>query len=213
MIGQPTWRGSGTSRSHSATAAETTKADRGRRARALVPAVTELVVGKPVPTVIDSQLENRRVVAVGVILESVSQCVDLRPTRLLAVGLSIGEHGDRVEQQEKCDHEERDPRVPARPGPVPLSGGSVGVEVQAVIFSSDPEAPLPGAVTDRSGTSKEAVWLGLVQPTSDKLEMFDFCRQERKRGRRPTRGLRWHFNKTGVGWICGNQQNKRRAIF
>jgi len=82
-----------------------------------------------------------------------------------------------------------------------------------VIFSSDPEAPLPGAVTDRSGTSKEAVWLGLVQPTNDELEMFDFCRQERKRGRGPTRGLRWHFNKTGVGWICGNQQNKRWAIF
>ena len=65
--------------------------------------------------------------------------------RLLVVGLRVGEHGERVEQQEECDHEERDPRVPARSGPFPLSGSSIGIEVHAVILSSDPEAPLPGA--------------------------------------------------------------------
>ena len=63
--------------------------------------------------------------------------------RMFAVGLSVDEHGDSVEQEEECGHEESDSRVPARPGPFPLSGSSVGVKVHAVIFSSGPEALLP----------------------------------------------------------------------
>jgi hypothetical protein len=79
--------------------------------------------------------------------------------RLFAVGLSVDEYGDSVEQEEECDHEERDPRVPARPGSFPLSGGRAGVEVHAGIFSSNSEAPLPGAVTDeREMSGPELVW-------------------------------------------------------
>ena len=69
--------------------------------------------------------------------------LSLSPTGPFFVGLSVGEDGDGVEQQEECDHEERDPRVPTLPGSVPLSGGSGGVEVHAVILSSNSEAPLP----------------------------------------------------------------------
>ena len=99
--------------------------------RVLTPAVTGLVGRWGIPAPLEPLVASQEHV-VRVTEPRHGSSIDAGVARLLVVGLRVDEHGDGVEQQEECDHEERDPRVPARPGSVPLSGGSVGIEVHAV---------------------------------------------------------------------------------
>ena len=50
------------------------------------------------------------------------------------VGISASEYAESDERQERSDHQERGHGIPARTGAGFLSGASVGVEVDAVIF-------------------------------------------------------------------------------
>ena len=78
-------------------------------------------------------------------------------TRPFFVGISTSEHAESDECQERSDHQERDHGIPARTGAGFLSGASVGVEVDAVIFPQNRKHRYRNLVPSPTGSG----WMGL----------------------------------------------------